>query len=461
MARKEILTVKLIESLAPKARAYRVSDGGALLLAIYPGGSKAWLARTTINGRRRDVGLGGFPAITLAEARAKALEARRLAGEGRDPSAEKKAARADRIAAQAQAKLQAQLAKERSFEALAENYIAVKAGQWKGQKTAQVWRQSLRDHAPALGPMPVSEIMRDDIIRIIKPLWASHPATARKLSHRIGKILAHAAFKGYRQNDGIADVRVLIDNAILESPPGGKLRPALPWHVLPAFMAELTKRHGIHALALRFLILTAVRSNEARGARWSEIDFQASTWTLPGHRLKGETTRDVESHRVPLPTQALEILRAAYSYHTGSEVSLAELPRLAALKGNALIFAAIRDARKPLRDKDLSKILREMNGASDPPQWRASDGRPAVVHGFRSSFRTWTQDLHPMEAKAAEAQLGHRERNKVVAAYARSDLFARRVPLMAQWADHCHQVPGQVVTMPVSKPAREAKRRSS
>lgn len=437
MARKETLTVKLVENLAPRAKAYRVSDGGGLLLAVYPGGSKAWLARTTVDGRRRDIGIGGFPAVSLAEARQKAKEACKVAREGRDPGAEKKAAKADRIAAQAKAQLAAQSAKERTFEAVAESYIKVQEPGWKHPKTAALWRQSLKDHASSLGPMPVNTITRDHVIDTIAPLWASRPATARKVLHRIGAVLAHAAFRGYRPNDNITSRRDLVRNGALPKPPGGEKQPSLPWQTASAFMAELSRRDGIAPLAFRFLILTCVRSVEARGARWSEIDFENAIWTVPGRRMKGEKSKVIENHRVPLPAQALEILRAAYSCHAGREVTLEELPRLAALKGSELIFATPRDLKKPLSDNAISKILREMNEGQNPPPWRDADGRQAVPHGFRASFRSWQDDCHPTERKAAEAALGHKETQQTVASYARSDVLNRRRPLMQAWADQC------------------------
>jgi integrase len=171
----------------------------------------------------------------------------------------------------------------------------------------------------------------------------------------------------------------------------------------------------------------------------------------------GASDEVIEPHRVPLVPQAMAILRAAYSFHAGREISLEELPRLATLKGNALIFATPRDPKKPLSDNGTSKIIRDMNENQDPPPWRDNDGRPAVPHGFRASFRTWVDDIFPTEIKAAEAALGHREGNQVVAAYARSDVFERRIPLIQAWADHCHHAPTPVATMPVISPSRQAR----
>lgn len=460
------LTVKLVDALAPKAKPYRVTDGNGLLLAVYPGGQKAWVLRTLVDGKRRDMGLGGYPAISLAEAREKAQEARKRAREGKDPIQERQASRAAEKAAREAAKLEAKRAKERTFAAIAEAYISIGAPGWKSPKTATLWRQSLADYVfPHFGDKPVNAITREDVVEMISPLWASRPQTAKKVLHRTGAVLKHAAFKGYRPNDNITSRRDLVKNgALSKSTKKSRKQPALPWRTVPAFMQALAKRDGIAPLALRFLILTTLRSNEARGARWNEIDFQAATWTVPGERMKTRANDEViEPHRVPLAPQALEILRLAYAYQAGRDVTLEELRRLATLKGNALIFATTRDPRKPLSDNAVSKICREMNENQDPPPWRDNDGRPAVPHGFRASFRTWADDTHPTERKAAEAALGHREGNQVVAAYARSDVFERRIPLMQAWANHCSTEGATVhrIINEASTPARKARNRNS
>lgn len=474
MARDGNLTAKAVENLSPKAKPYRISAGGGLLLTVSPSGSKTWTVRWMLDGQRRDMGLGGYPTVSLAEARSAAQEARKLVKDKlnpRDPIAVRnaslaatKAAREQAKAEAAKAKLEAAEAKARTFAAVAETYISIAAPGWKSAKTATLWRQSLADYVfPNFGDKPVNAITRADVVEMISPLWASRPQTAKKVLHRTGAVLKHAAFKGYRPNDNITARRDLIENGALpKATKKSRKQPALPWRAMPAFMQALAKKDGIAPIALRFLILTAVRSNEARGARWNEIDFQAATWTIPGERMKTRANDElIEPHRVPLAPQALEILHLAYAYQAGRDVTLEELRRLATLKGNALIFATTRDPRKSLSDNAVSKICREMNENQDPPPWRDNDGRPAVPHGFRASFRTWADDTHPTEIKAAEAALGHREGNQVVAAYARSDVFERRIPLMQAWADHCHQVPGQVVSMVASKPAREAMARSS
>jgi integrase len=173
--------------------------------------------------------------------------------------------------------------------------------------------------------------------------------------------------------------------------------------------------------------------------------------------MKGKASEYVPPHRVPLAPQTIEILRLAYNYAIANEITLEELPSRAALRGNALIFATPRDPRKQLSDNALSKIIRDMNEGQTPPPWRDADGRALVPHGLRSAFRSWADDTHPTERKAAEAALGHREGNQVVAAYARSDVFERRIPLMRAWANICHHAPTPVATMPVISPNRQAR----
>ncbi|MDI3307821.1 MAG: site-specific integrase [Acetobacteraceae bacterium] len=240
----------------------------------------------------------------------------------------------------------------------------------------------------------------------------------------------------------------MLRHAGLPALPGGRKQPSLPWQRLPAFMRALDAMPGLAPLALRFCILTALRSGEVRGARWSELSFDGgAVWTVPGERMKGKKAADVQPHRVPLSAAAVAVLARAYTLATGADAKPEDMPRLAPLMGEALIFPSAKRGT-PLSDMALSAVIRRMNAARPegaPAPWRDADGRPAVPHGFRATFRTWVDDTRPGDADAAERALAHEDANQVRDRYRRSDLFDRRVPLMDAWAAHCEAAPQAVV----------------
>jgi integrase len=447
---KRTLDVKSLAALKPQARPFRVSDGGGLLLEVRPTGAKVWLCRLTVRGRRRDMGLGGYPLVSLAAARSAAVEARRLAREGIDPIIQRSSiAAAQKVADAARVD-----ASSRTFRAVAEKCIAAMSPGWKSRRTADLWRTSLANYAfPTLGALPVGEIDRHAVLRAIDNVWTSRPATGRKVLRRIGTVLRYAAAHGWRANDNPADARML-RHAGLPALPGSKKQPSLPWAKAPVFLKALETMPGLAALALHFLILTCVRSGDVRGARWCELSFDGgAAWTVPGERLKRKKSADVQTHRVPLSPGAVDTLLRAYKMTTGANATARTLPKLAALRGKALIFPSAKRDR-PLSDMALSAVMRRMNAdrPKGPPPWRDADGRPAVPHGWRATFRTWVDDTRPEDAEAAERALAHEDANKVSGAYRRSDLFERRIPLMASWADHC---------VATDKKPRKAQRRST
>jgi integrase len=435
------LDVKTIDALRPRAAAYRVSDGGGLLLEVKPSGAKVWLCRLTVNGKRRDMGLGGYPAVTLKAAREAARKARALAGAGTDPISQRSAdAAARRTAREAETKAERE-ATARTFRAVAEACIQAQAPGWKNRRTADMWRASLELHAhPTLGAMPVADIDRHAVLRAVDTVWRTRPGMARKVLHRIGSALRYAAAHGLRANDNLADARML-RHAGLPALPGGRKQPSLPWQRLPAFMAALDAMPGLAPLALRFCVLTALRSGEVRGGRWSELSFDGgrAVWTVPGERMKAKRAADVQPHRVPLSTAAVAVLARAYTLATGAGAKPEDVPRLASLMGHALVFPSAKRTT-PLSDMALSAVVRRMNEARPegaPPPWRDADGREAVPHGFRATFRTWVDDICPGDADAAERALAHEDANQVRDRYRRSDLFDRRIPLMDAWAAWC------------------------
>ena len=323
-------------------------DGGGLLLEVKPSGAKVWLCRLTVDGKRRDMGLGGYPAVTLKAAREAARKARALAGAGTDPISQRDAdAAALRAAREAETKADRE-AKARTFRAVAEACIQAQAPGWKNRRTADMWRASLELHAhPTLGAMPVADIELHAVLRAVDTVWRTRPGMGRKVLHRIGSVLRYAAAHGLRANDNPADARML-RHAGLPALPGGCKQPSLSWQRLPAFMAALEAMPGLAPLALRFCILTALRSGEVRGARWSELSFDGgqAVWTVPGQRMKAKKAAGVQPHRVPLPPAALAVLARAYEAATGANGKPEDVPSLAGLMGGALIFPAASAPRR-------------------------------------------------------------------------------------------------------------------
>jgi integrase len=413
-----------------------MSDGGGLLLVVKPSGAKIWMVRITVAGRRRDMGLGGFPIVSLRQAREKATSARQYATGGIDPIVQRKRLARER---EAQRKASGE-AEARTFRAVALSCIQAEAPGWKSKRTAPLWQNSLERWVfPTLGATPIADIDRAAVRRAIDGVWTARPATGRKVLRRIGAVLRYAAAHGWRANDNPADARML-RHAGLPALPGGRKQPSLSWARLPAFMATLETMPGVGALALRLVVLTALRSGEVRHARWSWLSFDGSpTLTVPGEAMKGKKAADILPHRVPLSDAALDTLAHAYAVANGTTANAAELPRIVPLMRDALIFPSAKRTT-PLSDMSLSAVMRRMNTdrpESAPAPWRDADGREAVPHGFRATFSTWVDDTRPEAREAAERALAHEIENRVSGAYRRSDLFDRRMPLMRDWATHC------------------------
>ncbi len=357
-------------------------DGGTLYLAVAPGGSKSWIQRLTIDGKRRDIGLGGFPLVSLAEARHKAFENRRLAWAGGDPREAKRRARVPTF----------REASERTFDA--------NRPRWRNAKVAKNWLQQLERHAfPVLGNMGVDRIGREDVLRVLTPIWTLKPETARKLRQRIRTILRWSEAHGHVAYNVAGEG---IDGALPAMPAVREHYRALPYReVAAALETAAASRSSLAAkLCLRFLVLTGARSGEARGATWDEIDLDASEWRIPANRMKAGV-----EHRVPL-----------------SEVALGTLEQARRLRdASGLIFPSPTKPGRPLSDMTLTKVLRATGLAER-----------TTVHGFRSSFRDWCAESgKPREL--AEAALAHTV-GGVEGAYFRSDLLERRRLLMVDWA---------------------------
>ena len=356
---------------------------------------KYWVLRVRIKttGKRRDIGLGPYPEVGLAQARDYARELKALIRAGRDPVAEKARGIAERRAEQARAV---------SFREATARMLADREAEW-GAKHRQQWRNTLEQHAfPVLGDLPVNAIELAHVLDVLRPLWAVKTETASRLRGRIEATLDWSRVHGLREGENPARWKGNLD-AILPKP--GKIarvehHRALPWRDIPAFMTELRQREGMGARALEFTILTAARSGEARGATWSEIDLERRLWTVPGARMKAG-----REHAVPLSDAAVALLEALERPH-----------------GGGLVFPAIKGA--PLSDMTLSAVTRRM-------------GVDAVPHGFRSTFRDWCAESTGYPSELAEMALAHNVGSAVERAYRRGDMLDKRRRLMSDWADHC------------------------
>jgi integrase len=429
------LTERAVANAKPKEATYRLSDGGGLLLQVKPSGSRTWLFRFMRDGKRRDMGLGKYPAVGLAKAREKARDAAKLARDGQDPIAAEEAKEAAE-AARAKAAAAQQV---RTFRTAAELLVKAQTPGWTSGKTLASWRLTLDRHAyPALGDIPIADVTREHVVAALAPVWTTRPATARKLQRRLASVLDYAAAHGWRSTDNPATGRVLRLTKSLPKQPPEQKQPSLPWQRVPAFVSTLGVMDGTAPLALRFAILTAVRSAEVRHARWSEIDFGTRIWTIPAERMKGGRARALPPHRVPITAPMMEVLALAAVHLTGEIEKPEALPAQAALKAPALIFPSPTSVA--LSDAALGACIRRMNeGAPEgcPFPWQDVDGRAATPHGFRRSFRSWVDDTRPEASEAAEKALAHEDENTVRAAYRGSDMLEQRRPLMEAWGKFC------------------------
>ena len=365
-----------------------------LLLQISSSGASSWILRAMIGSKRRDIGLGGYPDVTLAQARDKARELRADIRAGIDPVEERREARARLITSQA-TKL--------TFDDAVKMFLPIKQAELTNKKSAAQWSSTLTTYAsPVIGKQPVADIELNHIIQILEPIWQEKTETAKRLRGRIEAVLAWATVAGYRTGDNPARWKGHLD-VVLPKP--GKItkvkhHKALPWQEIGLFLKDLRSQKGIGARALEFLILTATRSGEVRGAIWSEIDLIEKIWTIPADRMKAG-----KEHRVPLSVDAVKLLES--------------LPRM---KDDNHIFPAPRGGI--LSDMSLSAILRRMEVN-------------AVPHGFRSTFRDWCAEHTNYPTAVAEMALAHTIGNKVEAAYRRGDLFTKRTRLMNEWSTFC------------------------
>jgi len=400
----------------------RYGDGGGLYLLVRPDGGRFWLYRYVISGKMREMGLGpagGNNAVTLANARDKARKLWEVVRAGGDPledrQAELTARQAAAFAAQARAK---------TFRDVASAYIEANEPGWRNAKHRAQWTSTLDTYVyPIMGSLPVADIDTGHVMTVLEPIWRSKAETASRVRGRIEAVLDYAKARDWRSGENPARWRGHIANML---PKKAKVQPvehhaALPWREIGRFVAALRKQEGLAAQALLLTILTAGRSGEILGARWSEFDLTDGVWTILGSRMKAG--RD---HRVPLSDPALAVL-------------LTLQPLRDAAAGD-WVFPGARKGR-PLSNMAMEMLLRRMQRGD------------LTVHGFRSCFRDWAAETTAYPAEVAEAALAHTLGNKVEAAYRRGDLFEKRRHLMADWAAFCER---QNTTDATITPIRQA-----
>ena len=354
-----------------------------LYLYVTSTGARSWVLRIGVGKKRRHMGLGGFPSVTLAMAREQARTARSEFRAGLDPIA---------ASHKAVSKLLAEQLNAVTFESAAKAYIDAHGDTWKNPKHRAQWSATLATYAfPVIGNLQTAHVTQAHVLAVLEPIWKTKNETAARLRGRIEAVLDWATVRGYREGENPARWKGRLDKLL---PAPAKIqktvhRKALPIDAVPQFMRDLRDKEGVTARALEFVVLTAARSGEVRGATWGEIDLDAAVWVVPGDRMKAG-----REHRVPLCTQAVELLK--------------KMPRFV---GNEHVFPSPRG--KALSDMALLTVMRRMEV-------------DAVPHGFRSTFRDWVGERTDYPRELAEQALAHTLENKVEAAYRRGDALEKR-----------------------------------
>jgi len=373
-----------------------VGTVAGLALNVTPSGAgRSWLLRTMVAGKRREFGLGPYPEVTLAMAHQKARDFKEKIRQGIDPIAEKK---------EAARLLMAERFKGKTFNECATAYVLAHAPTWTNPKHRQQWENTLAQYCgPVVGELPVGQVDTAAVMAVLQPIWTTKTETATRLRGRIEQVLDWATVQKMREGENPARWKGHLDKLLPKPSKVAKVEhhAAMPYQDLPVFLPKLLEVEGMGARAVQFTILTAARSGEVRGAKWSEFDLKARLWTVPTERMKAK-----REHRVPLSDQAVALLES--------------LPRL---KGSDFVFWGMKGTE--LSDMTLTAVMRRM-------------GLDYTVHGFRSSFRDWAAERTAFPREVAEAALAHTNADKVEAAYLRSDLFEKRRALLQLWATFVH-----------------------
>jgi len=372
-----------VEAAKPRAKRWALEDGDGLRLYVEPNGSKRWAIRVTVQGKRKERGLGVYPTVKLAHARQEAERFRNAAALGRD------ARRDDKLAS---------AATDVSFRSAFEAMFEIREKTLKNSKHIAQWRSTMEAYVfPKIGKASVVDVGASDILEVLKPIWFDKPETARRVLQRINATFDSAILRGTRER---ANPCIGVAGELGKPKSADRHHQALPYVEVPDFIAWLRTCDASPAtrLALEFLILTAARSGEVREAPWSEFDLEARVWVIPKGRMKGN-----EEHRVPLSSRALSLLNEARALHDGD-----------------LVFPGTLGL--PLSDNTLSKLMRD----------NYFNGTP---HGFRSSFKDWCSEFAKIRDEVSESALAHKDPNSVRAAYRRTRFFEERIEVMQQW---CH-----------------------
>lgn len=367
----------------------RLADGGGLYLQVGPSGSKSWLFIYRWAGKRPEIGLGPYPQVSLADARRRAEEARGLLAEKpkRDPRAAWAAAGA---------------ASRMTFGDFVDQWLPAVVDDFRNEKHRQQWENTLKTYAAGLRPLWLDEIDTEAVLAALQPIWATKRETAQRVRGRIERILDAARAKGLRSGENPARWRGHLSALLPAQRPTVQHFAAMPYEDVPAFMAQLTERQATTALCLRFIILTACRSSEARGARWDEIDLTTKVWTIPAERMKAGRL-----HRVPLSAEAIAILKPLHEARRGD-----------------LVFPG-QTSKKQLSETAF-RALFERCGVEG-----------VTVHGFRSAFRDWCGEATSFPREIAEQALAHIVGSAVEQAYRRGDALEKRRKLMEAWSSYC------------------------
>lgn len=382
------LTAAAVNRLRTPGR-HAVGGAEGLRLHVTEAGTRRWVLRMVHGERRLDILLGNFEDVSLSDARDAARDKRRAARRGA----------LDIVTRPLQAPVL--VAVRHLFRDAAAELIGSKKEEWKNAKHAAQWVSTLETYAyPVIGDMDVADVALEQVLQILRPVWTTKTETATRVRGRVEAVLDYSAAQRWREGDNPARWKGLLDKVLPapEKVQKTEHHKAMPIEDAPAFMRLLGGVHGVSALALRLLILTATRSGEVRGARWEEFDLKGGVWTIPGERMKAGV-----EHRIPLSTQALHLLST--------------VPRVS----GGLLFPGTK-GDGPISDMSMTQLLRK----------RKLD---YVPHGFRSTFRDWAGDHTEYPRDIVEAALAHTIGNKVEAAYRRKDALERRRPLMQDWAD--------------------------
>jgi integrase len=408
------------------------ADGAGLYMLVSKSGTKSWGFRYRFKTKAHDIGLGSYPIVTLAEARQKVAECRKLLHNDIDPLEARNAAR---VEAQRAVPVVEQVPEAVTFAYCARECFKVLEPEFKNAKHAAQWIATLKTYAfPVFGTVPVDAVTTEMVKRVLDPIWATKTETATRVRERIEKVLDWAKVSGYRDGENPARWRGHLSFTMSKPSKIKKVKhqPALPYKRLGAFLAALCARTGFASLALEFAVRTAARSGEVRGATWGEFDLDNGTWTVPGERMKGG-----EDHRVPLVGRALEIVTELSKNKVGDHV-----------------FPADED--KPLSDMTLLAVIKRMNGvaklkpgeeAPTPIWFDPKTGSAIVPHGFRSTFRDWAGETTNFPREVCEMALAHKQGDKTEQAYWRGDVYDKRIELMRAWDQYCNTIVDNVVQL--------------